>query len=257
MKISKLILAIAALIFFGCSVHKDAKSPLIFKNNSIKVYAKITTDEFPKASLTLLTPDSIVAVGNNKFNYEVSDYSLKNQSPSAIINSLANSAKGQHIHFIVDNKPYQAKYEPNFNAELTPGPHLILAFLSRSFHESVKTEEAFSLKQYLLGDTQHLIANIDNDEMLFYSRPKGTYNLENSKKVLLDFYLVNTKLSKNGNKVRVILNGDSFNVDEWQPYIIEGLTVGEHTIQIELIDNKGIAIPGTYNNSDLRKFIIK
>jgi hypothetical protein len=31
---------------------------------------------------------------------------------------LANSAKGQHIHFIVNNGPYSAHYSNNFEKEL-------------------------------------------------------------------------------------------------------------------------------------------
>ena len=38
--------------------------------------------------------------------------------------------------------------------------------------------------------------------MLFYSRPKAEYAGKDAKIILLDFYLVNTELSKDGNKVK-------------------------------------------------------
>lgn len=254
MKYGIFILALLILVI-GCG-KKPQKTPKdIFNANGIRVYAKTTTDNFPTASLTELTSKEEVKIGKNTFNYKVEAYKLKNQSPSANTNALANSGKGQHIHFILNNGPYQAKYEPNFEVELKEGSHLVLAFLSRSFHESVKNKEGFVLKQYFLNSNDTL-ANIDKDPLLFYSRPKGTYKMSDAQKILLDFFLVNATLAKNGNKVKVHVNENSFVVDKWQPYIIEGLQKGEHTIQIELIDKNNKPVPGPFNNSGKRKFII-
>ena len=44
------------------------------------------------------------------------------------------------------------------------------------------------------------------NEFLFYSRPKGTYKGNDTKKLLLDFYLVNTDISPTGNKVKATIN---------------------------------------------------
>ena len=73
----------------------------------------------------------------------------------------------------------------------------------------------------------------------------------------MDFFLVNTVLSANGYKVKVTLDGDAFTVDKWQPYLIEGLSIGDHQIAITLIDAKGTPVPGTFNNSGSRTFTIK
>ena len=134
--------------------------------------------------------------------------------------------------------------------------NIVLAFLSRSFHESVKQKDAFVLKQYNFEDSQATI-DIQEDPLLFFSRPKGTYKENSNQKVLLDFYLVNTELSKNGNKVKVTLDGHEFTIHKWQPYIIEGLQKGEHKIKIELIDSANKPILSRFNNSGTRKFNIK
>ena len=84
-------------------------------------------------------------------------------------------------------------------------------------------------------------------EHLFYSRPKGTYKGAATKKVMLDFYLVNTSISPEGNKVRATINGTEFIIDTWAPYFIEGLPMGENTIKFELIDAEGNLIPGPFN----------
>ena len=42
------------------------------------------------------------------FSFDISDYELGAQTINTFENQLANSGKGQHIHFIVNNGPYSA-----------------------------------------------------------------------------------------------------------------------------------------------------
>ena len=65
---------------------------------------------------------------------------------------------------------------------------IILAFLSRSYHESVKNKNAYVLMQ--IGEKYNL-----DKEYIFYSKP-GNYSGSSSEKILLDFYLVNTEISE-------------------------------------------------------------
>src|SRR5690606_35410971 len=55
------------------------------------------------------------------FNFTVTNYELGVQTPDATEKPLANSADGQHIHLIVDNHPYSAHYEPEFQNEMEDG----------------------------------------------------------------------------------------------------------------------------------------
>lgn len=257
MKVYLIVTVLFAMLVSSCGEPQSSiENTEVYNANRISVCGKTTTDSFSEATLTLLSADEEIKVGQNIFKYQVNSYNLKDQSPSVKIHSLANSHKGQHIHFIVDNAPYQAKYEPAFEAVLSSGSHLVLAFLSRSYHESVKHENAYVLKQYQLDSTAPL-ANIEKDPLLFYSRPKGEYSLDNGDQILLDFYLVNTALSEKGYKVKVLLDGQIFTVDKWRPYIIKGLGAGEHQISISLIYEYGELVPGPFNYSGLRKFNIK
>ena len=79
------------------------------------------------------------------FSFDISNYQLGAQTKNDIESQLANSAKGQHIHFIVNNGPYSAHYTNNFKKKLDKDNNVILAFLSRSYHESVKNPNAFIL----------------------------------------------------------------------------------------------------------------
>ena len=183
-----------------------------------------------------------VEVANNKFDYAVGgNYQLGDQTPDAPQKMCANSGKGQHIHLIVDDLPYAAKYEPSFEHEVADGEHYVLSFLSRSYHESIKTDAAHvAFKATFEGGTPKDRAAIE-DPMLFYSRPKGTYvGKENTEKVMLDFYLLNTNLDGAGNKVKIEVNGEStFTVDEWKPYFLEGLPMGDNKIKLTLLGPDG------------------
>ena len=180
---------------------------------------------------------------NFTFSFDVINYELGIQSLKDFDYTLANSNKGQHIHFIVNNGPYSAHYQQNITKELDKGNNVILAFLSRSYHESVKNPNAFILTQ-----TGNEKINLNN-EFLFYSRPKGTYKGVDTEKLLLDFYLVNTNISPDGNKVRATIQDTEFIIDEWAPYYIEGLPKGEIIVKLELIDSNGNLIDTPFNPS--------
>tara|TARA_B100001939_G_scaffold265559_1_gene232876 strand:+ start:599 stop:1306 length:708 start_codon:yes stop_codon:yes gene_type:complete len=198
--------------------------------------------EYANAKLSL--EDPIILEDEYEFKFNVEQYELGLQTLKDFEYSLANSAKGQHIHFIVNNDPYSAHYNEKFSKKLEGNSNIILAFLSRSYHESVKNTNAFVLTQ--VGEQ-----NIDlSSEFLFYSRPKGTYKGSDTEKLLLDFYLVNTEISANGNKVRATIQDKEFIIDEWAPYYIEGLSKGEVNIKLELIDALGNLIETPFNPSE-------
>ena len=177
------------------------------------------------------------------FSFDISNYELGAQTKNDIESQLANSAKGQHIHFIVNNGPYSAHYTNNFKKKLEKDNNVILAFLSRSYHESVKNPNAFILTQ--IGENK-----IDlNKEFLFYSRPKGIYKGKDTEKLLLDFYLINTTISPNGNKVKATINDAEFIITEWAPYYLEGLPKGEVKIKLELINSDGKLVDSPFNPS--------
>lgn len=147
----------------------------------------------------------------------------------------------------MDNDPYSAHYEPEFKKEVSEGTHYLVAFLSRSYHESVKNANSFVAKKIVVGDAGD-DQGVDLEKpTLIYSRPKGEYSGADTENLMLDFFLLNTTLSEDGNKVRATINGQEFMITEWAPYIIKGLPKGEATIKLELLDAEGNMIPGGFN----------
>lgn len=208
---------------------------------------EITSPEFADASLGIKNVEegAKLEAGTFKFEFEVANYELGAQTEDAAEKGLANSPKGQHIHFILNNDPYSAHYEPMAEKELPEGKHVLLAFLSRSYHESVKN--AFLVRSFQVGESEEGVDFDPEAKHLFYSRPKGEYKGADTEKLLLDFFLVNITLSEDGDKVRATINGEEHIITKWAPYVIEGLEKGELTVKLELIDAEGNVIPGPFN----------
>lgn len=232
----KKLLLLSVLMIFGCE-----------KSNKITIKKVEGSTPYENAKLSL--KDSTWTKEGHLFSFDLENYELGVQSPRAFDYQLANSAKGQHIHFIINNGPYSAKYSHEFvhnQWDQPNGNNVVLAFLSRSYHESVKNKSAYFLTQFggEASDKKDL-----SKELLFYSRPKGVYKGADTDRLLLDFYLVNTTLSPDGNKVRATIQDTQFLIDEWSPYYIEGLPKGEITIILELINSKGELINSPFNPS--------
>lgn len=220
--------------------------------NGIRLTPFGDSPKFPEAQMQLRAPitGSSVASGEVAFDYQITNFLLTKMSGGAHMGEMANSAKGQHIHNIVDNEPYTAHYDIKFSKPIADGQHVVLSFLSRSYHESLKHRGAYDLRIINVGTgTPPATPVLDvKGPNLFYSRPKDEYKGADAKRIMLDFYLVNTTLAPDGNRVRATVNGSEFMLDRWMPYQMEGLPAGENTVKLELIDSTGNLIPGPYNS---------
>ena len=215
------------------------------------LYIGETTDEFQDASIKSWSYE------NGQFNFEIggSSYELKKQTPDKSSLMCANSDKGQHLHIIVDDKPYSAQYDDSFDFDISNGQHHLLAFLGKSYHESIKYPDAHIAKLIDVKD-----GNITNEwniptPGLFYSRPKGTYVGEDAKKVLIDFYPVNLKIGEDA-KIKMQINGEQYYLYDWKPFFIEGLPYGQNSIGLQLVDMNGQPVSGEIT-THFRKFTLK
>ena len=244
----KVFFLFSLTIFFSC-VSKQIQKLTITKLKGSPIY--------DTSELKLVGIDSLLSNNAYNFSFQADNFELGEQTQGAIKNGLANSSKGQHIHFIINNDPYSAHYDQNFSKELNNENNVILAFLSRSFHESVKNKKAYILTQVAKNKADEIDLS---QEFLFYSRPKGIYKGDDTKKLLLDFYLVNTNLSSNGNRVRLTITQKTFMhqflLDSWEPYYIEGLDKGRVSLKLELLNKNMDLIESDFNPSS-REIILE
>lgn len=233
------------------TVEAAAINPMYEPINLIPV---VGSPEFEQAELTLRSASaSLIGKDSTKvsFAFDVKNYNLKNQTSDAANKQCNNSDKGQHIHFIMDNNPYVALYEPKYEMTLAKNSeHYLMCFLSRSYHESIKTKGAAFVYHFKIDENGKLEKLEDpKTPMLFYSRPKGDYLGKDTTNLLFDFYVWNATLG-NDYKVKANFKNETTGqskettIDVWQTMFIEHLGTGKSSVSISLIDKDGNAVQG-------------
>jgi len=250
----------SAFFFSSCG---DGKAPAENAASADSVVAPVlvaptlsdvpASPEFADASLKISSVKAEkVGTDSTKlsFKFDVKNYELKGQTADAANKMCNNSAQGQHIHFIMDTQPYKALYEPKNEVTLANGTeHYLMVFLSRSYHESVKSAGAAALYHFKISETGTL-EKLDDPKtpMVFYSRPKGDYVGKDTANILLDFYVWNCTLGSDNHVVADITsaNGQTakFTLDQWAPKFINHLATGKNTVVLTLTDKQGNTVDG-------------
>jgi hypothetical protein len=167
---------------------------------------------------------------------------------------------GNHIHLIVDNEPYIAIRDTSkpvdLNAvvlkelghPLSEGTHVIRVFPGRAHHESVKEAGAFDVRVFHFKSKTADFKFDPKAPLLTYSRPKGCSDA--GSRVLLDFYVTNTKLGPTASRVHYTIDGNtSGDIVSFTPHYIENLPVGEHQLHVTLQDQNGSPVSGLFNDT--------
>jgi hypothetical protein len=184
---------------------------------------------------------------------------------------IRDSNEGQAIHIIVDGKHHfdvneaiddiSENEEINFDQiievtipyNLKNGIHILRAFPVRSYGESLKGPSCFASSYFYFGHAEKNPSIDLSKPYLTYNTPEGEY--KDGQPILLDFYVINTQLSKDGYKVRLTIDGsDKRILTDWVPYFIYGLKKGSHKIKLELLDPQDKVLAPLFN--DLEQTII-
>ena len=249
-----LVLLAAGLFFASCATDNENRN------------TTVTTAVSPPATQTLSLvgrPQTISNLMKTRGDQDNAQPTLKIVSPAkgAVINGSTvevkldlsgelkgymphkdpATGKGNHIHLILDNQPYEAYYELNEPFELRnviAGKHTLRVFPSRPWHEAYKNDGAFQMVEFTVkggGDaakptttnTGQTMANNNSSAspktaregkdvasstageldatkpLLTYSRPKGEYKAEEADPIMIDFWLTGAKLQGDGGEYRV------------------------------------------------------
>lgn len=186
----------------------------------------------------------------------VSGFELGARTDAPRADETANSPRGQHVHLIVDNRPYAAVYDLDEVAvAVTPGPHTLFAFAGRSYHESVKTPGASDFVNFYVGEESGEFSLDADAPAIIYSRPKGTYSGAAAREIMLDFYLHNVELGTDGYTARYTIVGKerpdrryAIDIDRWVPAFASGLRSGTYSVTLELLRD-GEPVGGEWNST--------
>lgn len=180
-------------------------------------------------------------------------------------NEIYDDNYGQSIHVFIDDNEYFEVSEALFDAvddhdeyfdqitefdipgTLTPGLHVIRAFPCRSFGESLKKNNNGVVSTFYFQNKTKETFDM-NAPYLTYNEPQGKFG-DAHKPILLDFYINNCILSKDGYKVRITIDeANQRFLYDWTPYYIYGLSKGQHVIRLELISPQNTPVPGPFND---------
>lgn len=209
----------------------------IYNSSPVKVQARLigfpagTYSEFERAKEIYNDPN-----GQSLLVF-VDDY-----HPIEIYRSFIDSLDRNNLYFdwtLLTSIPYN----------LGEGMHVIRAFPDRSYGESLKGPGCFAVSVFYIGER---LNNLDVDlsgPYLTYNEPLETLTYTEQKPILLDFYLTNTQLSRDGYKIKVTIDGTVDRIlTMWVPYYIYGLKQGTHTIQLQLLNGRNQVVPGIFND---------
>ncbi len=188
-----------------------------------------------------------VPAGKTKFSYEVTNFKLGTLENLVRSRNMAYYSSGSHITLILNNEIHVAQNNPEFNFNLSPGHYVALSFLTDPDFVSIKSPDAYILRQFIAGKNPAEDYDLTGPN-LFYHMPSGTFSGADTRNILLDFYLVNCHLSHDGYKVKATINNKAFIIDKWIPYLIHGLPYGESTIKLELIGKDGKTIKSPFHS---------
>jgi hypothetical protein len=93
------------------------------------------------------------------------------KDPSTMVNNDPSTMKGNHIHVILDNQPYEAYYnlgEPFELRNVAEGAHTLRVFASRPWHESYKNDGSFQLASFTVkggGDASKPTTTASGEKM--------------------------------------------------------------------------------------------
>ncbi|HVY54856.1 MAG TPA: hypothetical protein VHC46_03780, partial [Thermodesulfobacteriota bacterium] len=201
-----------ALILMFFSVILIGSAPAMVRTagaaeSDVKIVPVPNSPPFPGAKARFASPRDGEVLKNPEVSVvvDVENYELGVQTDTGRAEEIMNSKEGQHAHIIVDNDPYLADYQsgkPFKIGTLKEGPHTLVVFPSRSYHESVKSSDAADIVNFYVGKKEGEFMLDKTKPTIIYSRPKGKYEGEGAQKILLDFYLNNVELSSDGYKAK-------------------------------------------------------
>lgn len=200
--------------------------------------------------------------------FRLDGYPLGASSPGTRRDEIAVSKMGQTVHVVVDNDPYVAVNEPSidpFNEDgyyfdtsfkfelpynLSEGIHTLRMFPARSFGESLKGEHTYQVGYFYVGWSGGAPDTDLKGPYITYNEPSDQIPLRENLPVLLDFLVSNCELTPDGYKAVVTIDGNiKRTLTAWQPYYIYGLTRGQHSIRLQLIDVNGRVVNGSFNDT--------
>lgn len=262
----KVLLAIFALII--STLPAAEFGPGKANPTDIRIIPVQATPEADNVQSFITFPSDYQVVDNPvNLQLRLTGFPLGTMSDFERKNDLINDQFGQSMRIFIDNLPYFSIYQSFIDDlddttvyydrtlniavpyNLRQGMHVMRIVPVRSYGECLKGRSAFAASIFYIGEEKNNL-NVDlQAPFITYNEPSGNVIYPRNQPILLDFYVSNVQLSRDGYKVRVTIDDRIRRLlVGWFPFYIYGLTSGNHKIRLQLLDEKNETVPGMFND---------
>lgn len=223
---------------------------IVLENQEVNLIQATDFPLFLDTKLSMISDTNTFQFGPNNLELKLENYNLGGGTTDQDKKKTRLYETGQFLYFLKDKKYIGKKKDLNLNFDLKRGINSFFIAPSRSYEMSIKNNQSWLAFELNVTDTKERAKYSSITEPgIFICSPSGIYNEGISDRLLLDFFIINTELSSNGNKVKLTIdNSVNFTLDTWSPFYIEGLKDGKHFLKIELLDKDGKKIEGKYTS---------
>ena len=225
---------------------KFINQSVIIESKGIKLVEIIDFPVFDDIQLEFLGKNSKFIVGSNKLDFLTNGFNLGEKTVAESDLDLAVEESGQFLKVIDVNGQQVKKNITRTEFELTDGDNYVLAYLNRSYKISLKNKTANVFLKITTNNQNGVFVLEQKEPYLVLNEPIGSIDILKNKKILLDFFIVNTTLTANGNYVEIVIDDAVFKIYKWAPYYIEGLSLGKHSLKISIKNNQNQLLKGNF-----------
>tara|TARA_B110000211_G_scaffold228124_1_gene283851 strand:+ start:116 stop:955 length:840 start_codon:yes stop_codon:yes gene_type:complete len=233
-------------------------SAIVLERDGIKLTEVFNIPKFKAVEASLEAENQRFSLGENKIEFQTKKFNIGQRTVDQDIHKVRNEERGQYLSVTRNNGPAVKQYGTNIEANLKNGENYFLCFLNRSYDISLKVPKAsilFKIDATPNGCSSN--TNVTDTAAYVIHQPSGIFTGLETGKILLDFYLKNISIGKNGNYAVVKINQTEFKLSKWAPYWITGLKKGKHIITIEIFSKDGKKINSVFPNQCISRIELK
>jgi len=230
------------------------KRAMVLSKNGITLTELTDYPIFKDAELSVVSPKDKASPGKTNFEFRVSNFLLSERTSEEEKLGFRTEEAGQHITLINSGHLPKKSNETSIEEDINPGENYVFAVLTRSYGMSVHdAEKGYTFSKISIEEGNKSSITKPKGSHVVPMSPMGEYTYAFSKNILLDFYLIDVKISEGGNYVLVNIDDTEFKITKWASFNINGLGYGSHSISFKLMNAQNQLIPGPFN--DLGKFV--
>jgi len=219
---------------------KHSSVPIILSQGKITVTEVVDIPPFEDVSIELMQRNVKFRRGANKLEFNINKFVLGEKTAAEMEKGLVKETNGQYLVAVGTKR--EKRFSNQIDYELTKGDNHLLVFLCRSYGVSVKSTNSYVFHNINTDTLDGKVTTNERSPFLYLNSPEQKSRFTISDPVLLDFYLVNLNLEKQGSFLKLKIDSEEFKLSKWCAYTIEGLELGEHSISLEAFDREGKAI---------------